>query len=142
MNQAQSHRLAIASAAILVLSATTGALPNTQADASEIQQRSSEIIAQARGRIDEKSAVNAVWKLRQVQQKVKEIERLSRGKAKVGLTVDQSPTTAAPYYVVQLFENHPDRITTLNWFRVSLKGAITVLDITTDKYIPVAQWKP
>lgn len=142
MSQAQTPLMALTSAAILLLCATTGVLPNAQANAREIQPHASGTIAQARRRIDEKSALNAVWRLRQVQQKVKEIDRLSRGKVRVGLTVDQSPTTAAPYYVVQLFENHPDHITTLNWFRVSLNGVITVLDLTTDKYIPVNQWQP
>ncbi|HEY9674941.1 MAG TPA: hypothetical protein V6D11_26105 [Waterburya sp.] len=142
MNQSPTPLLALTSAVILVFCATTEALPNTQANAREIQPHASGTIAQARRRIDEKSALKAVWRLRQVQQKAKEIERLSRGKARLGLTVDQSPTTATPYYVVQLFENHPDHITTLNWFRVSLNGVITVLDLTTDKYIPVHQWRP
>ena len=134
--------MALTSAAILLLCATTGALPNTQAHASEIQPHTSGTIAQARRRIDEKSALNAVLRLRQVQQKAKEIERLSGGEAHLGLIVDELPTKATPYYVVRLFENHPDHITTLNWFRVSLNGVITVLDVTTDKYIPVNQWQP
>ena len=142
MNRAQTSLLALASAEILLLCATTGTLANTQADAREIQPHASGMIAQARRTIDETSVLSAVWRLRQVQQKAREIERLSGGKVRLGLTVNQSPTTAAPYYVVQLFENHPDHITTLNWFRVSLNGVITVLDLTTDKYIPINQWKP
>jgi hypothetical protein len=55
------------------------------------------------------------------------------------LRVDRSPTTAEPYYVIQLFEERPDRITTLDWFHVSTQGAVTVLDAITGEYISPAK---
>jgi hypothetical protein len=142
MNQRQTHLCVIASAAILVVTAITSESINTQADASQIQPPSSQRISQSRRAINEKSAINAVWQLRQVQQKVQTIKRLSNGKARVGLRVDSSPTTAEPYYVIQLFEQRPDRITTLDWFRVSTQGTVTVLDAITGEYISPAKWKP
>lgn len=142
MNQRQAHFCGIASAAILVVTAITGESINTQADASQIQPPTSQRISQSRRAINEKSAIKAVWQLRQVQQKVQTIKRLSNGKVRVGLRVDRSPTTAEPYYVIQLFEEYPDRVTTLDWFRVSTRGAVTVLDAITGEYISPTQWKP
>ncbi|HEY9609439.1 hypothetical protein [Allocoleopsis sp.] len=135
MNQLQTSFVVIASAAILVVPAVTGELINAPADASQIQPPTSQRVSQSRRTINEKKAINAVWQLRQVQQKVQTIKRLSKGKAHVGLRVDSSPTTAEPYYVIQLFEEHSDRITTLDWFHVSTQGAVTVLDAVTGKYI-------
>ena len=141
MNQRQAHCV-IASAAILVVTAVAGESINAPAEASQIQPSISQRIAQSKRAISEKSALNAVWQLRQVQQKVQKIKRLSNGKGRVGLRVDSSPTTAEPYYAIQLFEDHGDRITTLDWFHVSTQGAVTVLDAVTGKYIPPAKWKP
>lgn len=142
MNQRQTHLCVIAGAAILVVTAITGESINIQADASQIHPPTSQRISQSRRAINEKRAMNAVWQLRQVQQKVQTIKRLSNGKARVGLRVDRSPTTAEPYYVIQLFEEYPDRITTIDWFRVSTRGAVTVLDAMTGEYISPTQWKP
>lgn len=142
MNQLQTSFVVLTSAAILVVTAITGESINTQADASQIQPPTSQNVSQSRRAINEKSATNAVWRLRQVQQKVQTIKRLSNGKARVGLRVDRSPTTAEPYYVIQLFEQRPDRITTLDWFRVSTQGTVTVLDAITGEYISPAKWKP
>lgn len=142
MNQRQTHLCVIASTTILVVTAITGESINAPADASQIQPPTSQNISQAQRRITEKNAINAVWRLRQVQQKVQTIKRLSNGKARVGLRVDRSPTTAEPYYVIQLFEERPDRLTTLDWFRVSPQGTVTVLDAITGEYISPAKWKP
>lgn len=142
MNQPQTHLFAIASAAIVVVTALTYESITSQADASEFQPPTSQIVARTRRTLDEKTAMNAVWRLRQVQQKVQKIKRLSNGKARVGLRVDTSSTTAEPYYVIQLFEERRDRITTLDWFRVSNQGAVTVLDVITGEYISPAKWKP
>lgn len=142
MNQPQTSFIVIVSAAIMVVTAITGESINSQANASQIQPSTSQRLAQSRRAINEKSAINAVWQLRQVQQKVQTIKRLSNGKASVGLRVDRSPTKAEPYYVIQLFEERPDRITTLDWFRVSTQGAVTVLDAITGEYISPAKWKP
>jgi hypothetical protein len=139
MSQLQTSFVVIASAAILVVTAVTGECINTPADASQIQPPTSQHVSQSRRAINEKNALNAVWQLRQVQQKVQTIKRLSKGKARVGLRIDSSPTTAEPYYVIQLFEQRPDRITTLDWFHVSTQGAVTVLDAVTGKYISPAK---
>ncbi len=142
MNQLPTSFVVIASAAILVVTAITGESINSQANASQIQPPASQNVAQAQRKINEKSALNAVWRLQQVQQKVQTIKRLSNGKARVGLRVDRSLTTAEPYYVIQLFEQRPDRLTTLDWFHVSTQGAVTVLDAITGEYISPAKWKP
>jgi len=142
MNQLQTSFVVIASAAILVVTAVTGELINAPADANQIQPPTSQRVSQSRRAINEKNALNAVWQLRQVQQKVQTIKRLSKGKARVGLRVDRSPTTADPYYVIQLFEEYSDRITTLDWFHVSTQGAVTVLDAVTGEYISPPKWKP
>jgi hypothetical protein len=142
MSQLQTSFVVIASAAIMVVTAITGKSINTQADASQIQPPASQKVSQAQRKINEKSALDAVWRLRQVQQKVQTINRLSNGKARARLRVDRSPTTAEPYYVIQLFEERPDHITTLDWFHVSTQGAVTVLDAITGEYISPAKWKP
>jgi hypothetical protein len=94
--------------------------------------------------LDEKKALDAVWKLPQVRRKAREIERLSRGTIRVAAAVDSSPTEDAPYYVVKVFENHPDKSThTIYWFRVlNPSGVILALDIVQNQYISLEQWKP
>ncbi|EHC09683.1 hypothetical protein [Fischerella thermalis] len=100
-------------------------------------------ISQATQAIDEKTALNLVWKLPQVQRKAREIERLSKGKIRVAAMVDGSPTPEAPYYTVQVYENHVDYIDTIYWFRVlSPSGDIQVLDIIQNEYVTLEKWKP
>ncbi|MBD2431948.1 MULTISPECIES: hypothetical protein [Fischerella] len=100
-------------------------------------------ISQTTQGIDEKTALNLVWKLPQVQRKAREIERLSKGKIRVAAMVDGSPTPEAPYYTVQVYENHVDYIDTIYWFRVlSPSGDIQVLDIIQNEYVSLEKWKP
>lgn len=100
-------------------------------------------ISQTTQGIDEKTALNLVWKLPQVQRKAREIERLSKGKIRVAAMVDSSPTPEAPYYTVQVYENHVDYIDTIYWFRVlSSSGDIQVLDIIQNEYVSLQKWKP
>jgi hypothetical protein len=57
--------------------------------------------------------------------------------------VDGSPTPEAPYYTVQVYENHVDYIDTIYWFRVlSPSGDIQVLDIIQNEYVTLEKWKP
>jgi hypothetical protein len=99
-------------------------------------------VAQAGTEIDEKTALNLVWKLPQVKRKAKEIEQLSRGTIKVGAIVDSSPTPNEPYYTVQVFEKHPDENVTIYWFRVlSPSGTIEVLDLVQNQYISLDKWR-
>lgn len=99
-------------------------------------------LAQANREINEKTALNLVWKLPEVQRKAKEIERLSKGSIRVAAIVDASPTLDEPYYTVRVFEDEPDHNTTIYWFRVlSPSGKIQVLDILENKYITLEEWK-
>ncbi|MBK1986310.1 hypothetical protein A0J48_001870 [Sphaerospermopsis aphanizomenoides BCCUSP55] len=94
--------------------------------------------------IDEKKAFNLVWNLPQVQRKAREIERLSRGSIRVAAVVDSSPTPDTPFYVVRVFENHPDKTTIpVYWFRVSSSsGVIEPLDLVQNQYIALEKWNP
>jgi hypothetical protein len=94
--------------------------------------------------IGEKKAFNLVWNLPQVQRKAREIERLSRGSIRVAAAVDSSPTSDAPFYIVRVFENHPDKTTTpVYWFRVSSSsGVIEPLDLVQNQYIALEKWNP
>ncbi|KOP27198.1 hypothetical protein AMR41_07610 [Hapalosiphon sp. MRB220] len=110
----------------------------------QIEQKSSKTIkiTQATPGIDEKTALNLVWKLPQVQRKAREIEKLSNGKILVAAKVDSSPTPEAPYYTVQIYENHVDYIDTIYWFRVlNPSGDIQVLDIIKNEYVSLQAWK-
>ncbi|QSJ20756.1 hypothetical protein JYQ62_12285 [Nostoc sp. UHCC 0702] len=100
-------------------------------------------VAQASREIDEKTAFNLVWKLRQVQRKAREIERLSRGSIRVAAIVDGSPTPDEPYYTVRVFEKHPNENVTIYWFRVlHPSGTIQVLDLLKNEYVSLEKWKP
>ncbi|MCC5638910.1 hypothetical protein LC593_24385 [Nostoc sp. CHAB 5844] len=99
-------------------------------------------IAEVASEVDEKTALNLVWKLPQVQRKAREIERLSKGSIKVGAVVDGSPTPNEPYYTIRIFENQPDHDSTIYWFRVfSTSGVIEVLDVIENKYISLDEWR-
>jgi len=91
-----------------------------------------------------KKSLDLVWKLPQVQHKAREIEELSQGSIQVTSTVDSVPQPNQPYYIVRVYENHPDKSTnTIYWFRVlSPSGMIEPLDIINDKFIPLAKWNP
>ncbi|MEA5618317.1 hypothetical protein VB711_10780 [Cronbergia sp. UHCC 0137] len=101
-------------------------------------------VSQTTYSIDEKKALDLVWKLPQVKRKAREIERLSRGSIRVAAAVDSLPTSEEPYYVVRVLENHPDKSTsTVYWFRVlSSNGAIEALDWVNNKYISLEKWNP
>ncbi|RUR80185.1 hypothetical protein PCC6912_30450 [Chlorogloeopsis fritschii PCC 6912] len=104
---------------------------------------SSSTISQPTQVIDEKTALNLVWKLPQVQRKAKTIERLSKGAIRVAAAVDRHPTLEEPYYTVQVFENHVEYTDTIYWFRVlSPSGDIQVLDILQGEYVSLEKWKP
>jgi hypothetical protein len=109
----------------------------TQAQTNQVAPQTSKIL-------DEKTALDSVWKLRQVQRKAREIERLSKGSIRLAAAVDSSPTEDAPYYLVRVFENHRDKSThTIYWFRVlSPSGAIEALDLIKNEYIPLNKWNP
>lgn len=94
--------------------------------------------------IGEKKAFNLVWNLPQVRRKAREIERLSRGSIRVAAAVDISPTPDAPFYIVSVFEKHPDKTTTpVYWFRVSSSsGVIEPLDLVQNQYIALEKWNP
>lgn len=99
-------------------------------------------VAEATREIDEKTALNLVWKLPQVQRKAREIQRLSKGTIKVGAVVDGSPTPNEPYYTVRVFENQPDHDSTIYWFRVfNTSGLVEVLDVIENKYISLDEWR-
>lgn len=95
-------------------------------------------------KIDEKKAFNSVWNLPQVQRKAREIESLSQGSIKVAATIDSSPTAQKPFYVVRVFENHPDKTTSpVYWFRVSSStGVVEPLDLVQNQYIALKDWNP
>lgn len=92
--------------------------------------------------LDEKTALNLVWKLPQVQRKAREIQRLSKGAIKVGAIVDGSPTPNEPYYTIRIFEEQPDHDSTIYWFRVSSTNrVIEALDVIENKYISLEEWR-
>lgn len=99
------------------------------------------VVAQA-SKINAKTAQDAVWRLPEVQQKVREIQRLSKGKVRVGRMVEAEPTRSEPYYTVQVYENHPEHVATIYRFRVSSPGGmITVLDDISGEYMSLRQWR-
>jgi hypothetical protein len=99
-------------------------------------------VAEVTRELDEKTALNLVWKLPQVQRKAREIQRLSKGAIKVGAVVYGSPTPDEPYYKIRIFENQPDHDSTIYWFRVSsTSGVIEVLDVIENKYISLDEWQ-
>lgn len=95
-------------------------------------------------KIDEQKAFNLVWNLPQVQRKAKEIESLSQGGISVSAVVESHPSRDANFYIVRVFENHPDKTTSpVYWFRVSgSSGAIEPLDLVENKYIALEKWNP
>jgi hypothetical protein len=99
-------------------------------------------IAQAPSIIDEKAAFDLVWQLPQVKRKVREIERLSKGKIRVSALLDSQPTPETPFYIIRVVENHRDHIDTIYLFRVNPNGVIQVYDILQDDYIALQEWKP
>jgi len=99
--------------------------------------------AQTTSVIDAKSAINLVWKLPQVQRKVREIKSRTMGKARVTALVEGTPTPESPYYIVRVAENQANHLATIYWFRILVpSGKIQVLDIVRDEYIPVEKWNP
>ncbi|AFY40871.1 hypothetical protein [Nostoc sp. PCC 7107] len=99
-------------------------------------------VAELTNKIDEKTALNLVWKLPQVQRKAREIERLSKGTIKLGAIVDASPALNEPYYTIRIFENQSDYDSTIYWFRVfNDSGVIEVLDLIENKYISLDEWR-
>ena len=91
---------------------------------------------------ESEKVMNLVWRLPEVQQKAAEIRRLSNGKVSVKLMLETTPTKTEPYYTVRVFEDNPDRIVTLYWFRVNMPGErITVQDEITGEYISLEQWR-
>jgi len=100
-------------------------------------------VSQTTQKIDEKTALNLVWKLPQVRRKAREIEQLSKRTIGVAAIVDSYPTPNEPYYTVQVFEKHPNENVTIYWFRVlSSTGVIEALDLVNNQYIPLEKWKP
>lgn len=100
-------------------------------------------VAQTSKEIDEKTALNLVWRLPLVQRKAKEIESLSQGKIKVSAIIDSVPTPTQPYYTVRVFEDDPENYNyTIYWFRVfSANGVIEALDIIENKYVSLEEWR-
>ncbi|MFB2938822.1 hypothetical protein ACE1B6_26515 [Aerosakkonemataceae cyanobacterium BLCC-F154] len=91
---------------------------------------------------ESEKVMNLVWRLPEVQQKAAEIRRLSNGKVRVKLMLETTPTKTEPYYTVRVFEDNPDRIVTLYWFRVNMpEEKITVQDAITGEYISLEQWR-
>lgn len=91
---------------------------------------------------ESEKVINLVWRLPEVQQKAAEIRRLSNGKVSIKLMLETTPTKTEPYYTVRVFEDNPDRIVTLYWFRVNMPGErITVQDEITGEYISLEQWR-
>ncbi|WP_225896427.1 hypothetical protein [Amazonocrinis nigriterrae] len=116
---------------------------NTSQLVSDLNNYTTANVVQDSKEIDEKTALNLVWKLRQVQRKAKEIERLSKGSIRVGAMVNGSPTPDEPYYTVQVFEKHPNENVTIYWFRVlNPSGSIQALDLLKNEYVSLDKWKP
>lgn len=91
---------------------------------------------------ESQKVMNLVCQLPEVQQKAAEIRRLSNGKVSVKLMLETTPNKTEPYYTVRVFEDNPDRIVTLYWFRVNMPGErITVQDEITGEYISLEQWR-
>lgn len=89
-----------------------------------------------------KKVMSLVWRLPEVKQKASEISRLSNGQGRVKLMLENTPTKTEPYYTVRVFEDNPDRIVTLYWFRVNMpEEKITVQNEITGEYISLEQWR-
>ncbi|WP_427157669.1 hypothetical protein ACQFX9_18985 [Aliinostoc sp. HNIBRCY26] len=99
-------------------------------------------IAQNTKNIDEKTALNLVWKLPLVQRKAKEIERLSKRTIKVSAIVESVPNPNNPYYTVRVFEDDPNNYNfTIYWFRVFHEtGVIEALDVVENRYVSLDEW--
>lgn len=93
--------------------------------------------------IDEKTALNLVWKLPLVQRKAKEIERLSKRTIKVSAIVESIPNPNNPYYTVRVFEDDPNNYNfTIYWFRVFQEtGVIEALDVVENRYVSLDEWR-
>ncbi|HIK05625.1 MAG TPA: hypothetical protein IGS40_13080 [Trichormus sp. M33_DOE_039] len=100
-------------------------------------------IAQTTREIDEKTALNLVWKLPLVQRKAKEIEQLSKRTIKVSAIVDSVPSLNEPYYTVRVFEDDANNYNyTIYWFRVfNDTGVIEALDVVENKYVSLDEWR-
>ena len=86
--------------------------------------------------------IDKIWKLKEVQQKAKEIEKRSHNTVHLGLMVANEPTRNQPFYIVQVYESHPEQNVTIWYFRVNSKtGAISIQDNITGNYISLAQWR-
>ena len=120
-------------ASVVVTGATSTYTQSTYAREFSIAQTS---------RTESQTALDAVWRLPEVQRKAQEIRRLSNGTVSVKLAVESTPTRNDPFYSIQVFEDRPDRIVTLYWFRVaSPGGTITVQDELTGEYISLQEWR-
>jgi hypothetical protein len=86
--------------------------------------------------------IDKIWKIPEVQQKAKEIEKRSHNTIHLGLMVAEKPTRNQPFYIVQVYESHPEQNVTIWYFRVNRKtNAISIQDNTTGNYISLAQWR-
>lgn len=100
-------------------------------------------IARTSREIDEKTALNLVWRLPLVQKKAQEIESLSRRTIKVSALIDSVPSPNEPYYTVRVFEDDPNNYNfTIYWFRVhSFSGEIEALDMVDNQYVSLKEWQ-
>ncbi|HEY9691041.1 MAG TPA: hypothetical protein V6D15_02425 [Oculatellaceae cyanobacterium] len=86
--------------------------------------------------------IDKIWKIPEVQQKAKEIKKRSHNTVHLGLMVAEEPTRNQPFYIVQVYESHPEQNVTIWYFRVNSKtGAISIQDSITGNYISLAQWR-
>jgi hypothetical protein len=114
--------------------ASLSKVPNVEVSVVE-QRRVSRVINESR-------ALDVVWKLTEVKQKAKEIAALSKGKVSLGAMVSDEPPQNKRYYTIQVFEQHPDRIATIWFFRVDKQtGNVAVLNPIDDVYVPLRRWR-
>jgi hypothetical protein len=94
--------------------------------------------------LSESKAIAFLWEVPEVQQKAQQILALSQGKVYLAAMVSDEANSQEilRYYNIQVFEQHPDQIVTIWFFRVDkLTGAITVSSVDGDTYLPLQAWR-
>ncbi|GAC1470570.1 MAG: hypothetical protein NVS2B14_15890 [Chamaesiphon sp.] len=94
--------------------------------------------------LTESTAIATIFKLREVQHKAQQIAALSHGKIYIAAMVLNYPNLEQKQrdYTIQVFEQHPDHISTIWFFQVdNLTGAVKVLSLVRDIYLPLEEWR-
>jgi hypothetical protein len=100
------------------------------------------VSAHAQNKTIENKIIDTIFKLKEVKERARYVEKESKGKRHLGIAIYTAPSKHEPYYWVKAWEdNGSSYVTHFNFYVYPKTFTIKFLDTVKDTAISLKQWR-